>query len=83
MKKLIYLLLLPGSVLLAQNPTGDELIKRIDQNMSSKNRIFTSNMIIHGPRSSRTIESKTWSVGDSKSFTEYLAPAREQGTKML
>lgn len=83
MKKLIFLLLIPGSVLFAQNPTGVELIKRIDQNMSSKNRIFTSNMIIHGRRTSRTIESKTWSVGDSKSYTEYLAPAREQGTKML
>ncbi|MFC2117014.1 outer membrane lipoprotein-sorting protein [Bacteroidota bacterium] len=83
MRKLIFLLLLPGSVLFAQNPTGDELIKRIDQNMSSKNRIFTSNMIIHGRRSSRTIQSKTWAIGDKKSFTEYLAPAREQGTKML
>lgn len=83
MKKLFLLLVIPGSVLFAQNPTGEELIKRIDSNMSSKNRIFTSNMIIHGRRTSRTIESKTWSVSDSKSFTEYLAPAREQGTKML
>jgi len=83
MKKLILVLLMPVSVLIAQNPDGNELIKRIDQNMSSKNRIFTSNMIIHGRRTSRTIESRTWSVGDSKSFTEYLAPAREQGTKML
>lgn len=27
--------------------------------------------------------SRTFSVGDKQSFTEYLSPAREQGTKML
>ncbi len=26
---------------------------------------------------------QTWGIGDKKSYTEYLAPAREQGTKML
>jgi outer membrane lipoprotein-sorting protein len=40
-------------------------------------------MTIHGKRNSRTIESRTYSVGDTKSFTEYLSPAREEGTKML
>ena len=51
--------------------------------MTSKNRIFTSKMIIHGRRGDRTIESKTWSEGENRSFTEYLSPAREEGTKML
>ncbi len=64
-------------------PEADEILERIDQNMSSDNRVFESSMTIHGRRSSRTITSKTWSVGDEKSFTEYLSPAREQGTKML
>jgi outer membrane lipoprotein-sorting protein len=64
-------------------PAAGEIIKKIDQNMSSENRVFESSMTIHGKRSSRTVTSKTWSVGDKKSFTEYLSPAREQGTKML
>lgn len=51
--------------------------------MSSENRIVTSKMIIHGQRTSRTIESKSWAVGDKQAYTEYLAPAREKGTKML
>ena len=51
--------------------------------MSSKNRIFESEMIIHGRRTSRTITSISYSVGNKQSFTEYLSPAREQGTKML
>lgn len=29
------------------------------------------------------MESKSWSVGSEKAFTEYLAPVREKGTKML
>jgi len=66
-----------------QSLSGEEILDRIDKNMSSENRIITSKMIIHGPRSSRTIESKSWSVGDEKAYTEYLSPAREQGTKML
>lgn len=64
-------------------PDADKILERVDQNMSSENRIFESSMTIHGRRNSRTITSKTYSVGDKKSFTEYLSPAREQGTKML
>lgn len=63
--------------------TADEILDRVDQNMSSENRIFESSMTIHGKRNSRTITSRTYSVGDTKSFTEYLSPAREEGTKML
>ena len=64
-------------------PDADSILKKVDQNMSSRNRIFESQMIIHGRRSSRTITSKTWAEGDTKAFTEYLSPPREQGTKML
>ncbi len=64
-------------------PDADLILKKVDQNISSRNRIFESQMIIHGKRSSRTITSKTWSEGDTKAFTEYLSPPREQGTKML
>jgi len=64
-------------------PNAEEILKKVDQNMSSDNRVFESAMIIHGQRGSRTITSKSYSVGDKKSFTEYLSPPREQGTKML
>ena len=71
------------SLLLAQYPSGDEIMDRMDRNMSSENRVLTSKMIIHGPRSSRTIESKTWAMGDQKSYSEYISPPREAGTRML
>lgn len=63
--------------------TADQILEKVDANMSSKNRIVESEMIIHGKRNSRTISSRSYSVGDKKSFTEYLSPAREKGTKML
>ncbi len=84
MKK-IYILLLGAIIpaLLAQTPDAQEIIDRIDANMTSETSIYESRMIIHGRRGSRTVESKSWSEGEEKSFTEYLAPAREKGTKML
>jgi len=75
------ILVLSISSLCAQ-PSGKEILDRIDANMSAHSRYVKSKMVIHGPRSSRTIESETWAEGES-AFTEYLAPAREKGTKML
>ena len=66
-----------------KNITVDELLKSMDANLYAKSRVLTSKMIIHGRRSSRTIESRNWVVGIDKAFTEYLAPPREAGTKML
>lgn len=60
-----------------------DILKRVDENMTAKTRIFESTMIIHGKRNSRSISSRSYSEGDDKSMTEYLTPAREQGTKML
>ena len=68
---------------MAHAQSADEILKKVDQNMSSTNRVFKSSMTIHGKRFSRTLTSRTYSVGADKSFTEYLSPAREQGTKML
>jgi outer membrane lipoprotein-sorting protein len=64
-------------------PHADDILKKVEKNMSSDNRVFESSMTIRGNRTSRTINSRTYSVEDKKSFTEYLSPAREQGTKML
>jgi outer membrane lipoprotein-sorting protein len=65
----------------AQDAT--QIIEKVDANMSSDNRIFESEMTIHGRRGSRTVVSKSYSEGNEKSFTEYLSPASEKGTKML
>ncbi len=82
MKKILFYLFLITQVF-GQYPDGTEILRKIDQNMSSENQIIVSTMVIHGRRSSRSITSKSWIQGQDKSFTEYLAPAREKGTKML
>jgi outer membrane lipoprotein-sorting protein len=66
-----------------QYPSGKTVLDKIDDNMSAKSRITTAKMEINTVRGVRTMESKSWTEGNEKSFTEYLAPAREKGTKML
>ena len=67
----------------ADDMSVQDIIEAMDNNLNAKSRILTSKMIVHGRRSSRTIESKNWVVGIDKAFTEYLSPHREAGTKML
>lgn len=66
-----------------QEPSADGILQGVDRNMTSATKIVVSRMVIHGRRESRTIEAKSWQRGTSETFTEYLAPAREKGTKML
>ena len=73
------------SLLLGQSNelTVQEIITAMDDNLNAISRVMTSKMIVHGRRSSRTIESKNWVIGINQAFTEYLSPPREAGTKML
>jgi hypothetical protein len=83
MRKLVIPIFMLCVSINAQNPSAREIIEKVDKNMSAESRVFTSRMIIHNPRNTRTIESKSWSMGETKSYTEYISPPREQGTKML
>jgi len=83
MRTIIYAVVLLSASLSLAAQDAKEILETVDKNMSSKNRIFESDMVIHGRRSSRTVTSRTYSEGDKQSFTEYLSPVREQGTKML
>lgn len=83
MKQLATLIFTVISFVAFGSPDANEILKKVDKNLSSENRVMESVITIHGKRNSRTITSKTYAMGDKKSFTEYLSPAREQGTKML
>ncbi len=82
MKKLLWILLLAAAGLPAQ-PDAVAILDRVDNNKDAKSRIMQSKMKVHDRRATRTIVSKTWMRGRKDAFTEYLAPAREKGTKML
>jgi outer membrane lipoprotein-sorting protein len=77
----LFCLLLIAPPLSAQD--ARTILARIDQNLSASNRVLESSMTIHGRRGSRTITAKSYAEGTRKSFTEYLAPAAEKGSKML
>lgn len=83
MRKIVFFMLAALVLLAFNKQDAADVLKKVDENLSSENRVFKSTIIVHGRRGSRTITSRSWSVGDSKSFTEYLSPAREQGTRML
>ena len=83
MKNLLIFLLIALFDLFAQTPDGNFILKKVDENIGSDNKISISKMHINGRRGSRTIESKSWIQGMERSFTEYLSPPREKGTKML
>ena len=71
------------TALMAQAPDATAIINKVDANMNPTTNIIMSDMVIHGRRGERTIQSKSYTEGTKQSFTEYLAPAREKGTKML
>ena len=85
MKKtmLTILLLFAAAVSHAADPTGEEILEKVDENMVIDQAISTSTMIIHARSGTRTITSKSWTKGRNNSLVEYLSPAREKGKKML
>jgi len=78
---IIILSLLP-IFLFSDYPDGNELLKKADENSYSNSIISSSQMVVHGRRTSRTIKLRSWKQGEN-SFSEYLDPPRERGTKML
>jgi len=79
----ILLLLLPIVAFAQSYPSGKTILDKVDDNMSTKTRIMTASMEIGTERTKRTMTMKTYGEGNHKAYTEYMAPAREKGTKML
>ncbi|MFH1453136.1 MAG: outer membrane lipoprotein-sorting protein [Armatimonadota bacterium] len=63
--------------------TGEDILKKVDDNYVADNRKASATMIIKGARGVRTLKSLGWVQGTNKSFTEFIFPARDKGTKML
>ncbi|MDZ7723129.1 MAG: outer membrane lipoprotein-sorting protein [candidate division KSB1 bacterium] len=82
MKDFILVLGIVGT-LCSQPPDANDILGQIDSNLSAETMIVKSTMIIHGRRTDRSVTAKSWIHGTKKSFTEYLSPPREAGTKML
>lgn len=66
----------------AAPPTADELLDRMDRNLTFEARRSRMTMTVEGRRT-RTFEMLSYGRGQEDTAMEYLAPARDKGTKML
>jgi outer membrane lipoprotein-sorting protein len=67
----------------AETPSGESILNKVDENNYAETRVAVSQMVIHLARNTRTVKARSWVKGSDKSFTEFLYPARDAGTKML
>lgn len=80
---ILLLALAPARGAAAAPEGAGAILKKVDENRVSGNKVILSEMTIHGRRLSRTVRARSWISGTEKSFSEYLDPPRERGTKML
>jgi outer membrane lipoprotein-sorting protein len=85
MKRLpwILLFLFQTALVAAEFPAGEDVLKKVDENLVFDQAITESEMVIHGRSGTRRILSRGWASGPDKALVEYLAPPREKGKKML
>ena len=67
----------------AEAPTGEWILGKVDDNEYAESRVAVSQMVIKLARTTRTVRAKSWIRGADQSFTEFLYPERDKGTKML
>jgi outer membrane lipoprotein-sorting protein len=63
--------------------SADEIVQKADQKFKGKSSIGTMRMTIVRPSWKRTIEMKTWSLGDDYFMVYITAPAKEKGQAFL
>lgn len=63
--------------------TGDEIIHKVDANMTFDTARMESKMVIHVGGEIRTKELVSFARGRDKSFAEFLSPPRDKGVKYL
>jgi len=77
----IGLLLVTG---VASAQTGEEILRKMDENMTFSTRTARITMTIHdGNGSSEAKKMEIWGEGMDKSYSTFVAPARDKGTRFL
>lgn len=79
----LLLLSLDPSIVSAQ-PSPEEILRRVDQNMMVTTAHSRARMIIQYREGDvREMEFNSWSEGTDRSFLEFTAPARDAGSRFL
>ncbi len=63
--------------------TGEEIIDKVDQNMTFDSARSEAELVIHVSGQVRTKTLVSYSEGRDKSYSEFLSPARDKGVKYL
>lgn len=79
---LVAALTVASSAAAAPPPTADQLLDLMDKNMTFDSRTAHLTMTVEGRRT-RSFEIISHARGQEDSVMEYVAPARDKGTKML
>jgi outer membrane lipoprotein-sorting protein len=68
---------------LAWGLTAEEIINKVDNNLTFRSARFESKMVIHVAEEVRTKELISYALGRERSFAEFLSPPRDRGVKFL
>ncbi|MEW5915873.1 MAG: outer membrane lipoprotein-sorting protein, partial [Gemmatimonadota bacterium] len=71
------------SVTAAQQPTGHEIVERVEALLWGKTLVADIDMQVTTPRWQRTVSLRTWIERPRRSFIRILAPAKEAGIGSL
>ncbi len=64
-------------------PTAEQLLQAMDQNLTFKTRTSRTVMTVEGSRRTRVFEMISYGRGEEDAAIEYVAPARDKGTRLL
>jgi outer membrane lipoprotein-sorting protein len=72
----------PAAAAIARAPTAEQLLDRVDRNLTFDTRRTHAVMTVEGRRT-RSYEMVSYGRGESDGATEYISPPRDKGTRML
>ncbi|MFO7893240.1 MAG: outer membrane lipoprotein-sorting protein [Longimicrobiales bacterium] len=74
----------PAGLVAQSAPDPAEILRRVDANLTFETAWTRSRMTIHYRGGDvRTLEFEAWAEGEERSFIEFVAPARDAGSKFL
>ncbi|BDU51097.1 outer membrane lipoprotein-sorting protein [Haliovirga abyssi] len=82
-KNLIIMIALLAIFNLGYGMTGDEILKKVDENITPNSIKYNGEMIIFKRGRKYTKKMKIYGKGTEKSFVEFTYPSRDKGTKYL
>ncbi|MDP2690562.1 MAG: outer membrane lipoprotein-sorting protein [Deltaproteobacteria bacterium] len=80
---ILAMMLLAPSLALAAEPTGREIIERMDRLLWGKTTVGLYEMTVTTPAWTRTLRMRAWESSREKTFIRILAPAKERGNATL